>query len=387
MPVDTVDTDIGGNLVLASTQASAALSPDDEKLIEAARRLVVSAICQRISAKLGAQHAFSEPLQELLHRAWSLAAQLRNMEVGIDHVIVVYATSDAALKDRFGGSLGDRIVPLAGAMTRLAGQRSVLGPPRITSLLPHDALAGWLKEAGRLASMRGASSIDLTTDFLGVLVDSNADPATQKAIRDTLDRTSEAERVLTQVDRARRDVDSIRITAGHHRKDILSAMDKLAGTVTQSLSNTIDAVKSVTSDLAKTQNEAIARVNKAAEQERADAAAGMTSFTEAMRTSLAETSREFRGLTDAATGKHESAIASLTRTVALATTSIQASRDGIAQEVERLIGDIDKAKSAHLTPTLSTLSVIGAVTGTIALGLSLGATIFAFGPQLLKLLQ
>ena len=124
-----------------------------------------------------------------------------------------------------------------------------------------------------------------------------------------------------------------------------------------------------------------------AEQQRADAVAGMTAFTDAMRTSLAETSREFKGLTDAAAGKHESAIVSLTEAVALATTSMQASRDEMVQGVQRLIGDIDKTKSAHLTSSLSTLSVIGAVTGTLALGLSLGAAIFAFGPQLLKLLQ
>jgi uncharacterized protein YbjQ (UPF0145 family) len=381
------DTDVEGPLVLASTQAPATLSPDAAKLIEAARRLVVQAICQRINAKLGAQTVFSEPLKELLYRAWTVAAQLRNMEVGIDHVIVVYATSDAALNDRFKGPLGDRIVPLAGAMIRLAGQRAVLGPPEIASLLPHDALAGWLREAGRRASARGASSVDLTTDFLGVLSDPNADPNTQKAIRDTLDRTSDAERMLTQVDRARRDIVSISRTAGHHRTDILTAMNNLSGTVTQSLSNTIAEVKSVTNDLAKSQNEAITQANMAAEQQRADAAAGMTTFTEAVRKSLAETSREFKGLTEVAVNKHESAIASTTGAVALATTSMQTCRDGIVQEVQRLFGDINKTDSAYPTPPLSTLWVIGAVSGALALGFALGAAIFAFGPRLIELMK
>jgi uncharacterized protein YbjQ (UPF0145 family) len=359
------DADVAVNLTLVPTQSPAVRTPDSERIIASAEKLIVDAICSRINTKLGAQYDYSEPLRELLYRAWSLAFQLRNMEVHTDHLIVAYCTSGEALNDRFNGPLGDRVVPLAGAMIRLSGQRAVLTPPKITALLPHRTLEGWITEAWRRANARGATSIDLTTDFLGVLSDPNADPEKQNAILAVFNRTTEAERSLAQLDRVRRDVDSIRITAGHHRRDILTEMGNLAGTVTQSLSDTVNEISSVAKDMAASHGEAMAHVSSAANQHRADALAGITTFTENLRASLADTTRDIKGLTVAAGGKHEEAIASLTG------------------DVKRLTEEIESTK---VSPP-STTRIVGAVVGTLGIGLVLGVLTFAFGRQLLKLMQ
>jgi hypothetical protein len=386
--LEVLETEDGDEIDVVPTDAgppAVGLSEADATTIAAAERLITEAICRRINARISDDAVFSEPVRDLLYRAWSMAAQFRNIDVRVEHVIAALATSEAALSNEFDAVLGDRIVPLAATMRRLAGQRATTGRPKVAALPPHKGVTIWLSEAARLSRLRNAAEVDIREDFLGVLESPGSDPAAKAYLATQIKRAREADRAETQLDRVRRDAESISQNTSRLRSnvrgDLEAAITRIEGAVASATSD----VKTVSAALEGAHraaiDQAISKLQSAFDQKTDAMQVGVGALAETVGTTLKSYRHDFKSTTDASADKQIMIIADLKQSLKSAEDTLANRHSAIAREVEDLVAEL---KAARTKPP-RVIALIGLIVAAIGLGAGIGYAIFTLAPKLLAL--
>jgi hypothetical protein len=160
---------------------------------------------------------YTEATRHLFHRAWSFAALLRHREVIVDHVLTALISSaEATLPDRLAS---DPIVPLTGALVRIAILEPIAGDQTMESLRPTENLVKWVREANKLTTIRDGDKRLDTSDLISVFSSTEVDPNVRGMMQRIQRRIQSAGHPPAQLERVRQDIDSFKRTTGHHRHE------------------------------------------------------------------------------------------------------------------------------------------------------------------------
>jgi hypothetical protein len=208
---------------------------DQKLLLRDAATLVRERICQNIDAALLVARfpnpiRYSEPTKQLLHDAWTLAAHLHNREVTIDHLIAALVNGD----EEAGIALSKAVRNepnnlLAGALVRVAVLDVIAGAHAIEVLQPSDGLVKWIIEASRLAAEREITNNKLAPDDLVACLNSPVTTTSVKrSVLSAVRQASQVGRTQGELVKARRGIDSVKMTTSFFRSETGERFGKLA---------------------------------------------------------------------------------------------------------------------------------------------------------------
>jgi len=237
---------------------------DHEKLIRDYEKLIRDLICDNINSAITAYEEelpvpqgsgsvarrselpviYTEATQHLFYRAWSSAALLRHREVNVDHVLTALISgTKATLPDPLASN---PIVPLTGALVRIAILEPIAGDQTIKSLRPAENLVRWIREANKLATIRdGAKWLD-TSDLISVFSTTGVDQSVRGFLNRIVRLAENAGDSRVHLARIWKEVENIDQTTSRHKYESGKSFDDVKPVITATHAHT-----SKLADLAK----------------------------------------------------------------------------------------------------------------------------------------
>jgi hypothetical protein len=173
---------------------------------------------------------YTEATKHLFYRAWLFAALLRHREVNVDHVLTALISgADATLPDSL---TGDPIVPLTGALVRIAILEPIAGDQTIKSLRPSANLVRWVREANKLATIRdGAKRLD-TSDLISVYSGTGVDQSVRGMLQRIVRLAESAGNSRVHLARIWKEVENIDQTTSRHKSESGKSFDEVKPVIT-----------------------------------------------------------------------------------------------------------------------------------------------------------